>query len=667
MSSTNSLYRGGHQITIERASEFFTAILPEAHQREALQKHQAVHEFKRVFQHVYKVRTYDDKRDELMAQIRTNEQVPCICHHAYHPAGDHNTRYYLTDTIVVCFKDAVSTRNIERLLAAHGLVLIKSFSQKNTYLLRVTASAGKNPVKVCAVMHELPELVFAEPNLVNRFQPMYTPNDTLFSQQWHLDSRGGIELLKAADVDAPKAWEISRGDREIIVAVLDDGFDITHPDLRGDGKIVGPRDFADDDFFPLPVRTAENYHGTPCAGVAIAEENGTGVVGMAPRCRFMPVRFNLNADDSLLYDIFEYAGRQADVLSCSWGPVPAFAPLSSLLYRQLSELAATGGPRGNGAIICFAAGNYNAPIQDLENTRFEWRHPRRGIINATGPIINGHAAHPDVICVSASTSQNRKAAYSNWGKEITVAAPSNNWHPLDRQVRLPGRSIWTTDNEVYGLGYEPGSRYTGNFGGTSSSAPLVAGIAALIRSVYPSFTTAQVRDILIAGTDKIEDGQADPVLNLRKGNYDAAGHSEWFGYGKVNAHKALVKAKQLLLEMGQTEEDTPATMERGSIKMIAAMINPKGSERGAEQVLLLNISDKDVLMNEWILKDKNDRRDRFININLAPGQILNYTLTNPRLSNNGGQLRLETGEGFVVDEVTYTKDEAKREGWWVTF
>jgi subtilisin family serine protease len=667
MSLSYTLYRGGHKIAIEKEPEFFTAILPDSYQVEAVQKHKEVQAIKRVFQHVYKVQTYDDQRDQLMERMRFDQKTPSVCHHAYIPAGDSTTRYYLTEMIVVCFHQQITNDQIEAILQDYGLTLVRHFEMGKSFLLRVTASAGKNPVKVCDALHNRPEVIYAEPNLVNRFQPMYQPVDNLFELQWHLNSNGGIELVRDADVGATKAWNITRGSRDVIVAVLDDGFDVTHPDLQGTDKIIGPRDFADGDFFPLPMKKAKNYHGTPCAGVAIAEENGSGVVGMAPGCKFMPIRFDLNADDALLYDIFEYAGQRADVLSCSWGPVPVFAPLSSLLYQQLTDLAANGGPQGRGTVICFAAGNYNAPIQDLENTTFQWRHPRKGIRETTGPIANGHAAHPDVICVSASTSQNRKAAYSNWGKEIAVAAPSNNWHPLEPQKRLPGRGIWTTDNEVYGLGFESGSRYTGNFGGTSSATPLVAGIAALMRSVHPELPAAMLRKILLETADKIEDNQPDPALNFRKGTYDRDGHSEWFGYGKVNAYAALRKVEQYKHGAIPTSQEAEPAIPEGSVRIMAALANPDGLERGNEQVLLLNVSNQMVSLDGWKVKDKAGREDELMGIDLLPGHVLHYTLTNPKLPNTGSWIGLEGPGGRLIHGVTYSKADAAREGWLIVF
>jgi subtilisin family serine protease len=338
--------------------------------------------------------------------------------------------------------------------------------------------------------------------------------------------------------------------------VIDDGFDLSHPDFSGAGKIVAPKDYVDGDARPFPETDAGDYHGTPCAGVAIAESNGRGVVGVAHGCAFMPVRFPLAADDDLLIEIFEEVGRHAHVISCSWGPPPVFAPLSEIVTETFTRLARDGGPNGRGCVILFAAGNYNAPLSDSVNAGgFVWRDGRGVLRRTTGPILNGMACHPEVICVAASTSLNRHSAYSNWGPAVSVCAPSNNFHPLDPQQFVPGRGIWTTDNEAFGEGFTANSRYTGRFGGTSSATPLAAGVGALVLSANPALTAREVRDILQVSADKIEDGEPDIVLGTNRGRYDAGGRCDWFGYGKVDAAAAVQAARaQRTLVAGRAED-----------------------------------------------------------------------------------------------------------------
>src|SRR5207245_1114202 len=82
----------------------------------------------------------------------------------------------------------------------------------------------------------------------------------------HLESRGGPALVAGADARVSEAWRLTKGSRSVVVAVLDDGFDLFHPDLRGPGKVVEPVDFTDGDRQPLPE--GRDFHGTCCAGVA---------------------------------------------------------------------------------------------------------------------------------------------------------------------------------------------------------------------------------------------------------------------------------------------------------------------------------------------------------------------------------------------------------------
>ena len=539
-------WRNGEQIAVEREAEYITINVKDKAELDRVRALPGVAEAKLVQNRLYKVLVEKNQRDAVMEHIRA-EDMGGICHHAYRPAGATNTRYYITDQIVAKFESDTSRESIEKILAKVGVRLLKEYpGSNNTFLLQVTRDAGKNPLKVANMLSEMDEVAYAEPNLVNRFQSSYIPVDTHFGEQWHLQSWSAPELVANADVSAPDAWDITRGKRDVVIAVIDDGFDLSHPDFIGSGKVIHPKDYVDGDANPFPESSEGDYHGTPCAGVALAEENGEGVVGVAPGCSFMPIRFPLTADDNFLWEIFDYVGKYADVISCSWGPPPVYAPLSRLLSEKFRDLAANGGQRKKGCVILFAAGNYNAPLNDPDNTSFQWRHPSYGHVETTEPILNGNAAHPDVVTVAASTSLNSKAVYSNWGKEVAISAPSNNFHPLDPQAWVPGRGIWTTDNEMYGSGFTGGSRYTGSFGGTSSATPLAAGVAALIVSTNPTLTANEVKQILQVTADKIVDDNNDSILGHNKGSYDSDGHSEWFGYGKTNAARAVERARELL-------------------------------------------------------------------------------------------------------------------------
>ncbi|MFM7372717.1 MAG: S8 family serine peptidase, partial [Sphaerospermopsis kisseleviana] len=195
-----------------------------------------------------------------------------------------------------------------------------------------------------------------------------------------------------------------------------------------------------------------------------------------------------------------------------------YFPLS-LRQKAAITRAATQGRNGKGCVIVFAAGNANRPIDGTINEQ-NWP---KNILQGKTAWLSGFAVHPDVIAVSASTSLNKKAAYSNWGENISVCAPSNNAPPgmwfqetgfvytqPTINTSLLGLGMFTTD-QLGAAGYNPGN-FTNNFGGTSSATPVVAGIAALILSVNPDLTAQQVNRILQETTDKIVDPEPDPQL-----------------------------------------------------------------------------------------------------------------------------------------------------------
>jgi hypothetical protein len=117
-------------------------------------------------------------------------------------------------------------------------------------------------------------------------------------------------------------------------------------------------------------------------------------------------------------------------------------------------------------------------------------------------------------------------------------------------ISLQGLGVFSTDL-VGAPGYESGD-FVSSFGGTSSACPVVAGVAALILSANPDLTAQDVKRILQETADKIVDRDADPQLGMRLGTYDTNGHSQWFGYGKVNAFKAVQAAKQKTSQSSQS-------------------------------------------------------------------------------------------------------------------
>ncbi|MEP6519713.1 S8 family serine peptidase [Microcoleus vaginatus] len=490
-----------------------------------------------------------DRLEAAMQAARASDAV-AFASHVYCPANNPSTFFYLTDQITIQFGEQVDEQSRKAIANAAALKIVRPVEGiANTFVCEVTKQATENPIKIANRLTRYPEVLVAEPNILVETQQHYTPRDPLYPKQWYLNNKGGNQLVGGAQIYAEPAWDMTRGVRSIVIAIADDSVDITHPDFQGQGKIVSPIDFKDGDTSPMPVADSDN-HGTSCAGVAVAEENGKGIVGVAPGCALMPIRTSGFLDDNSVEKIFNWAiEKGAAVISCSWGSSAVYYPLS-LRQSAVITKAATQGRGGRGCVILFAAGNANRPVDGTVNEK-GWPN---NVVEGQTRWLNGFAVHPDVIAVSASTSLNKKAAYSNWGTSISVCAPSNNappgtWLPETGYIGtppevtqyLPGLGVFTADR-VGDRGYDWGD-YTDTFGGTSSATPVVAGVAGLILSANPRLTAREVRGILEQTAEKIVDLDPDPQLGNRMGNYDPNnGRSDWFGYGKVNAFKAVQAA-----------------------------------------------------------------------------------------------------------------------------
>ncbi len=471
----------------------------------------------------------------------------------YHIQGDPKAVLYPTEELTIQFKPGTSNDEITAFAEEFGLIVIKEVKGlAHAWVMRLSENSDRDSVECSADIEGHSVVQEVEPNLAIEIENYHTPTDTKYPEQWHLNHNGGPQLSENSHVHAEAAWDVTRGDRDVVVAIIDDSVDLFHTDFDLVDKIVAPRDFQGRDFDPQPEFSSDN-HGTSCAGVAVAEENGEGVVGVAPECSLMPVRMSGFLDDNSIEELFEWAlDNGADVLSCSWGPAAVRFPLSLRQAAILSRVA-NEGRDGKGAVICFASGNANRPINDTVDER-GWPN---NVISGPTEWVDGFAVHESVIAVAATTSMGKKAAYSNWGKEISVCAPSSNGHPgFSDTITYPritspilGRGILTTDR-VGGAGYST-SDYTYDFGGTSSACPLVAGVAALVISANPDLTGAEVREILETTADKITQNETDPQLGNNFGTYDANGHSQWFGYGKVNAARAVAEARRRLTDPGE--------------------------------------------------------------------------------------------------------------------
>lgn len=455
--------------------------------------------------------------EETLNALRARPSVAAGTH-VYHTSAD-DVPFVPTGQLFVAFKAGTTPEQCQKLLADQQLQIVEAHSDREL-VVQVTPESA-NPIKAAAALQDSPLVEIAEPDLASpgKLSAFALPQDTLLGHQWHLKNVGNhrgttVGFKAGADARVIAAWERaeSLGTATVVVAVIDDGFDLDHPDLGGAGKIVAPRDFTRNGTNPVPDVTIGDWHGTACAGVAVGSANGVGIVGAAPGCRLMPVRWGIDLSDLQVERWFGYVTQQgASVVSCSWSARARKFPLSTRKLRAIARCAREG-RGGLGCVVCFAAGNEN---RDIDSP-------------ATGSI-NGFAIHPDVIAVAASTSMDQRSNYSNFGAAISICAPSSG---------AGGWGITTSDvtgtfafgQQVFESGYSAGA-YTDEFGGTSSSCPLVAGICALLLSIRPELTAVEVRELLQSTARKI--GPAN--------EYDAQGHSRKFGHGCVDAAAAVAQ------------------------------------------------------------------------------------------------------------------------------
>lgn len=448
----------------------------------------------------------DDKLDE----VRSKDDID-LGTHVYYAEGS-DRPLVPNGEVYIVFKDGLNLEEKTLVLDEFNLDLVED-REDGSVVAKVT-DKSPNPIKVADALSQISLVEYAEPDM-DTYLDEYeyaTPVDSLFSHQWHLENKGLIadanyRIKRDADAKVVGAWKALNGlgSANITIAVVDNGFDLTHPDLKR--KVYKPFDFWQQSKDLL--QGDPNFtHGTPCATVALASLNGSGIVGSAPLARFMPLS-GTSFSDRGTEDIFNYAiNNGADIISCSWGTTDAQLKPGRRKIEVIAK-AAKKGRNGKGCIVLFATGN-----DDLD-------------------YVSYYADHPDVIAVAASTSKDRHATYSNRGPAVTVCAPSNGDWPI-----IAGRAWWDEGTSLRGAGafrYWADGRDRGNkykhFGGTSAATPLVAGICALMLSANSDLTAKEVKDILIKTADKI--GEPWEYKN---------GHSVKYGYGRVNAEKAVLEA-----------------------------------------------------------------------------------------------------------------------------
>lgn len=393
-------------------------------------------------------------------------------------------------------------QNIRRRLAAMGL---RHDANKSRFLgpfeyYEIGSSASTNAYELRQ------ELLDAGMNLDIRYETMpmvkpFTadPDDPLFANQWNAVQVSAVN-------NAAGGWALSRGTTGVVVCILDDGCDLQHDDLRFASRGIN-----------LGTMTGDGGptgdHGTPCAGIAAAAyNNNLGVAGMAGECRILPVAFENWTDAEVAAGINYAADNNVDVISMSFGQYDAgdgqgpsgwdFSLIDPAIENAFNE----------GVVLVAATGN-----EDLSTFN---RYPAR---------------HPLVIAVGASDQvDNRKSPASPddetwWGSN----------HADGVSVVAPGVRIPTTDRRGeagYNENHGAAGDYTLTFNGTSAATPHVAGLAALIKSVCPTRSNTEVRNIIERTAAKV-----GSLAYTNQTGYPNGTRNQEMGYGRINVADATAE------------------------------------------------------------------------------------------------------------------------------
>jgi len=404
--------------------------------------------------------------------------------------------------VLVRFRSGTTRETIERITAQFNDE-VEDRIESVDGLDVIEDEDGTSAAEVVAQYRALPEVEYAEANSAitldheDAGRKHLHADDQMFFRQWGLSNTGENGGKAGADISAMRAWAVTRGSDQVVVAVLDSGVDYTHPDLVNniwtrpeiikayqddDLTSEGPIDdlhgfnVVDDDGDPMD----NNGHGTHCAGIIGAEGgNGIGIAGVNWNVKIMPLRFmdgdgagtTKDAIEAINYVIDrKRAGVNVRIISASWGSTTRSRALEDVIRKAYDE----------GILFVAAAGN-------------------AGSDNDQTPHYPSSFNLGNVVSVAALNRNDQLASFSNYGvNSVHVAAP--------------GEEILSTWLE----------HSFSEKKGTSMATPFVAGVAALILSQNPKMSVDDLRAKILKSVD--------PVPSL-KGRVSSG--------GRINAAKAV--------------------------------------------------------------------------------------------------------------------------------
>ena len=360
--------------------------------------------------------------------------------------------------LLVRFRLGISQREKETIIATHGARKKKDLGG-DSGIEKLEVLSGEDVRTAAWQLLLNPQVEFAEPNFLIAKDEVI-PNDAQFGEQWALRNTGQNDGQFGSDINASSAWSTTTGSKSTVIAVIDSGIDFSHPDLTNN-QWLNPVPSVNGDLHGWDYVADgaeikdEQGHGTAIAGIIAAEgNNAIGMTGVMWRASLMSLRVLDNTgigDVANAVEAIDYAVTHgAQVINLSWGTSGESLALRDALERAI---------RRNVVVVC-SAGNGGRDLSER-------------------PYYPASFGLQGVIAVAASDNFDRLASWSNWdARNVSVAAP--------------GTNILTTQ---MGGGYW-------NVTGTSAAAPIVSGVAGLVKTFRPGTNVQLIARAISDGARK---------------------------------------------------------------------------------------------------------------------------------------------------------------------
>lgn len=365
-------------------------------------------------------------------------------------------------------------------LAGYSLDISNINTTQND-LNTILTAIGKNLISQNKALEHYIDTLQNTLNITLKSEPYYY-------QQWYLENNSTFysenHINENAHINSGNLLKSYTGNG-IKIAIIDDGLDTTHEDLEG--AIINSYDVVTKTATVSHVKQS-GYHGTAVTGIIGARVNSKGIQGIASKSQIIFLKHKENMSDSETIELFNKAEEfGADVINCSWGTYD----VSQSVKDKIIDLAHNGRD-GKGTIIVFASGNDD---QDMGNDE---------------------SSIPEVISVASTDKDNLRAWYSNYGLNLDIVAPGGYDIGITTLDSMGASGVASIDDNY--LLYNDSN----SFIGTSTSAPIVSGVIALMLEKNPNLIRVEIENILKSSSDKIGNVQYENSRN----NY--------YGYGKIN-------------------------------------------------------------------------------------------------------------------------------------